>query len=382
MSQIFLNNMQNTERGLKRIITIALLLVFFCCQNCSKENNTVSERPKVNIRVGAYFFQGWSGKTDLWHLPSRLKNDYPEREPVWGWYTNTVEIMEKQIDYASDNGLDFFSFCWYQSASQDQWIVNALNSGLDLYLKSKNRNRLEFSLFVSNHDESFTMGPNEWNFCTDKWVGLFQENGYMKVDGRPVIVFNRHDLLLKKWGSVDNLKNAFKLLNNKAVAAGLKEPLIGIVALPGPENGWNNLVDMKTAGYSFFTGYNYGNDISAAGSNLEQPYSQLPKTSNYIWNLFAAKNLLPYVPTVSTGWDMRPWETSVPKAFYYTPRNAENIAGFVNDALSWVKQNPDRTFSEPYIVLYAWNENGEGGYLTPTKSEGDTVLTTLKQVIK
>jgi hypothetical protein len=374
--------MNKIETKLKIIITIAILFVSFSCQNSDTEENPEDVPQKVNIKVGAYYFHGWSGKTDIWHMPPRLKNDYPEREPVWGWYTNTVELMEQQIDFAADNGLSFFSFCWYQSATQDQWIQDALNQGLDLYLKSKNRDRLEFSLFVSNHDESFTMGSNEWTFCTDKWVQIFQEKGYQKIDGRPVIVFNRHDLLLKKWGTADNLNKAFKVLINKALSAGLKEPLIGIVALPGPQNGWNNLTQMKAAGYSFFTGYNYGNDISAKGTGLEQPYAQLPITSNIIWELFGEKKVLPYVPTVTTGWDMRPWESGEPKAFYYTGRSAENISSFVLDALSWIKQNPDKTFSQPYIVLYAWNENGEGGYLTPTKSEGDIVLRKLKEVIK
>ena len=368
--------------GLTGIFTLVLLLVSVSCQKSNAEQNSEDVPKKVNIKVGAYYFHGWSGKTDLWHLPSRLKNDYPEREPVWGWYTNTVALMEQQIDYAACNGLNFFSFCWYQSATQEQWIVDALNQGLDLYLKSKNRDRLEFSLFVSNHDESFTMGPDEWNFCTDKWVQLFLEKGYLNVDGRPVIVFNRHDLLLKKWGSADNLKNAFKVLTDKTITAGLKEPLIGIVALPGPQNGWNNLTQMKAAGYNFFTGYNYGNDISAEGTSLEQPYAQLPLTSNNIWELFGVKNVLPYVPAVTTGWDMRPWETGVPKAYYYTGRSAENISEFVLDALSWVKRNPDKTISQPYIILYAWNENGEGGYLTPTKSEGDVVLKAIKAIIK
>jgi uncharacterized protein (TIGR02145 family) len=328
-------------------------------------------------KVGAYYFHGWSGLTDQWHLPSRLKNDYPEREPSWGWYTNTVSTMEQQIDFAADNGLNFFTFCWYQSASQEKWIVDALNQGLDLYLKSTNRNRLEFSIFVSNHDESFTMGPNEWEFCTNRWVQLFQESGYQKVDDRPVIIFNRYDLLLAKWGSYTAITQAFKVLDDKARAAGLKEPLIGIHTLPG----WNNLRSLKSAGFDFFTGYNYGNDIAAASSNLEQPWSQLRKTGNDIWQIFALKNVLPYVPVVTTGWDMRPWETGDPKAYYYTPRTPENIAGFLTDAIGWTKGNPTKTFSEPFIVLYAWNENGEGGYLTPTKSEGDVVLRKIKEVL-
>ncbi len=145
-------------------------------------------------------------------------------------------------------------------------------------------------------------------------------------------------------------------------------------------SSWN-LIPLKAAGYDFFTGYNYGNAESAKGSNLQQPYSQLPKTSNDIWQGFAEKNLLPYAPAVTTGWDMRPWETSDPNAFYYTGRSAENIAAFTLDAINWIEQNPSKTLSEPFITLYAWNENGEGGYLTPTISEGDIVLKKLKEVI-
>ena len=351
-----------------KIVQFLYCIAFMLCVNITYGQT---------IKIGAYYFHGWSGKTDLWHLPSRLKDDYPQREPIWGWYTNTVELMEQQIDLAADNGLDFFSFCWYQSSSQEQWIVDALNQGLEFYLKSKNRDRLEFSLFISNHDESFTMGPNDWNFCTDKWVQLFQEKGYQKVDGRPVIIFNRYDLLLSKWGSYTALAQAFKVLDDKAIATGLKAPLIGVHAIPN----WNNLRDLKSAGFDFFTGYNYGNDIAASGTNLEQPWSQLRKTGNDIWQIFALKNVLPYVPVVTTGWDMRPWETGNPKAYYYTPRTPENIAAFLTDAISWVKCNPSKTLEEPFIVLYAWNENGEGGYLTPTKSEGDVVLRKLKEIL-
>ena len=36
-----------------------------------------------------------------------------QREPVWGWRDDRLEIMERQIDLAADNGIAFFAFCWY-----------------------------------------------------------------------------------------------------------------------------------------------------------------------------------------------------------------------------------------------------------------------------
>ena len=367
-----------------------LLMVFglLSCGSCKQDDDPDPEEKKEEennkgsgIKVGAYYFHGWSGETDRWHVTERLKEEFPEREPVWGWYTNSVELMEQQIDYMADNNLDFFSFCWYHSSSQQQWILDALNEGLSFYLQSSNRNRLEFSLFISNHDLSFTMGPQEWNFCTQKWIELFKEEGYHKINGHPVIVFMRHDLLLTKWGTNQEIAEAFEMLKSNALDAGLKEPLIGLHALPGPENGWHNIEELKQVGYDFFTGYNYSNDICAINSNKEQSFNQLRIKGNQIWDIFAQKNVLPYVPAVTAGWDMRPWETSEPGAFYYTPRDPDIIAEFVLDALSWIKRNPSKTFSEPYVIIYAWNENGEGGYLTPTESEGDLVLKKIKEVI-
>ena len=54
---------------------------------------------KMSMTVGAYYFDGWSGKNGAadkpeeaaWarnaptHLTSSLALDFAEREPVWGW---------------------------------------------------------------------------------------------------------------------------------------------------------------------------------------------------------------------------------------------------------------------------------------------------------
>jgi len=35
--------------------------------------------------------------------------------------------------------------------------------------------------------------------------------------------------------------------------------------------------------------------------------------------------------------------------------------------LSWIRKNPDITPAKA-VIIYAWNENDEGGWLTPTWS--------------
>mgnify|MGYP001835280145 FL=1 len=42
---------------------------------------------------------------------------------------------------------------------------------------------------------------------------------------------------------------------------------------------------------------------------------------------------------------------------------------FFSDAVKWVNENPDKTVPEKIVLVYAWNELGEGGYLVPTKAD-------------
>ena len=72
-------------------------------------------------KVGAYYFEGWYHDTPgaiAAFANEELRNDFPEREPIWGgglWRGDTVEIMEQQIDLAADHGVAFFSFDYFLS---------------------------------------------------------------------------------------------------------------------------------------------------------------------------------------------------------------------------------------------------------------------------
>ena len=96
-----------------------LALAAFGAEKSEKE---LTPRPMI----GAYYFDGWAGRSEFaddpnqsWaktaptHLTQRMLEEFPEREPVWGWRDDSLKIMERQIDLAADNGLAFFVFCWY-----------------------------------------------------------------------------------------------------------------------------------------------------------------------------------------------------------------------------------------------------------------------------
>jgi hypothetical protein len=76
------------------------------------------------------------------------------------------------------------------------------------------------------------------------------------------------------------------------------------------------------------------------------------------------------------GWDRRPrvenpvpWECwQRPGAgldrFYHPPR-PEELAAHLRRALAWIERHP-RAAPARAALIYAWNENDEGGWLVPT----------------
>lgn len=334
----------------------------------------------AKVCAGAYYFDGWTGKTDQIHLPPRLREEFADREPVWGWYDDSLPIVEQQIDCAADHGLAFFAFDWYWPEDADK--RTPLNTGLDLYRQAKNKQRLQFCLLVANH-AGFRIGPADWEAVTDVWVRLFREPTHLKVGGKPLLIFFSPRELHQAFGSSTAVKGAFDQLDAKARAAGLEGVYIAACATPGPIHDWNDLAELKAEGYSCFTGYTYaGHPVK--GPDKIQPFSRLIEGHEEIWNRFAATSPLPYCPVVTTGWDKRPWEDPAKletHAVYYPDRTPTQVSDFVARAIKWLDLHPDKTTKERVLLLYAWNENGEGGYLTPTKALGDTYLKAVSKAL-
>jgi hypothetical protein len=330
------------------------------------------------VCAGAYYFDGWTGS---WHLTPRLKEEFFDREPIWGWRDDSLPVVEQQIDCAADHGLAFFAFDWYWPEGANK--QTPLNTGLELYLKAKNKQRLQFCLLVANHG-GFRIGPADWDQVTDVWVRLFKEPTHLKVEGKPLLIFFSPKELRQAFGSSAAVKEAFEKLDAKARNAGLAGVCVAACATPGPVHHWNDLADLKAQGYSCFTGYNYaGHPVK--GPDKIQPFARLMEGHQEIWDRFATNTPLPYMPAVTTGWDKRPWEDPAntnTHAAYYPDRTPVQVAEFVRRAIRWMDEHPDKTTKERIFLLYAWNENGEGGYLTPTKSQGEVYLKKVGEAIK
>jgi hypothetical protein len=362
------------RRGAVCRTTLAQCIVWSCVISLVPWAAGADEpKPARKAVVGAYYFDGWSGKTT--HVTELLDTKYADRKPVWGWRDDTVEIMQQQINFCADHDLAFWAFDWYYPEGQDKFTP--LNNALDLYLQAPNCDRMQFCLLVANHG-GFRIGPKDWDACCQRWIELFQRPTHLKVAGEPLLIFFSPEELAKAFGGVDGVRAALESLRTKARQGGLKG--VAVAACTGPSN---KMADFARSGYTLLTGYNYSLGwMNGAGA---KPFQDLIAGNQQIFQQFAAKTPLPYVPVITIGWDRRPWEEKqLPPekmSVWYPDRTPQLVEEFVRAGVRWLDEHPDKTTAERLLLLYAWNENGEGGYLTPTGADKTEYLQAVRRAI-
>ena len=96
-----------------------------------------------------------------------------------------------------------------------------------------------------------------------------------------------------------------------------------------------------------------------------------------LWRLIAvggpAARNSSYIPEVTAGWDKRPWKgergLNQKPGWYFPDRTPEAFGQFLQSAIDWMDQHPEQTTKARIVLIYAWNEFGEGGYIVPTQGD-------------
>ncbi|MCF0048436.1 glycoside hydrolase family 99-like domain-containing protein [Dyadobacter sp. LJ53] len=347
------------QRGLNICLLLAILI------SCELGFIHSQNKGDQNILLGAYYFDGWTLNSP--HITPILRKSYREREPKWGWVTSSQNIIDKQILEASNAGLAFFSFCWYTN-NENQ--TNVLNNALQLFHKSKYNSRLKFCLLVANHEGSY-ITPENWEHCTDQWIKEFASKQYLKVDEKPLIIFFSIENLIKMFGSPGAVKLAFDSFRSKALKGGLHGlSIAGCVTTTS-----TSLSLSEQCGFNLVTGYNY-HGSAFHGQKQKIPIDSMQTTEYKVWNFMSQWSRLPYIPVSTLNWDPRPWaneRNGYNEAHYFVGYSQKSVYKSVSQIIDWLKNNPKNTPKERIGLLYAWNENGEGAYLTPSRN-GDNML--------
>lgn len=348
---------------------ISLLLFFLAGFQQLKVENSAGK-----VMLGAYYFDGWTGKTT--HITEALKTTYSNREPKWGWVNSNQKSIDEQIVAAQNAGLSFFSFCWYFD-SKDKPDQIPMNQALKLYKESQYKNRLKYCLMVANHPP-FEITPDSWDEVTDNWISEFKSGTYLKAEGKPLLIFFSIWSLITSFGSEKDVKIAFDQFRAKARSQGIDG-----ISIAGCSDG-GGYDQARKCGFDLLTGYNYHGKAFKTVTNQQQiPIDSMQQREVKLWTGIATRSKFKYIPVSTLNWDPRPWATAKNKyntAPYYVGFSESSVYRSASNLIQWVKANPDKTTTEQIALLYAWNENGEGAYLTPTNN-GPDLLRGLKKAV-
>ncbi len=293
---------------------------------------------------GGYALQALTGEAYRDRLPYWCKLGKTAGETEFPPLTQ--EIVDSQLQYAIDAGIDYFAYPWYASEPLESEIPvsgrekaarwNELNAMRRLHQTSALRERIRLCAILRPEK------LNDSDYA--ELAEVMQTAYYEKLDGRPLAIFMVDD--------ASRFAPAAEKLDAACVRQGTAVPYRVFVAVTEP-------------GFPCDAVTRYAH-CAAADS----------------WRAYALDAVeacekqkasgRPVIPLFSAGWNPSPridrpvpW-MEYPRLRYAPPPTGDGDMRFAAQAMQhWLEKNR-KTASTGHILVYAWNEFEEGGYLCPT----------------
>jgi len=341
-----------------------------------------SEGESGDIKVGAIRWDAWNEwghfqqflNPEPWHyrLPFFANKEKLGKEP---FREDVPEVIDQEIDLAVRSGIDFWAFVWYHPEGWDK--ARLMMRCFDIYLANPKSNNLSFCLILQGGHLGDT---GQWDKTVAFLTGLFGDSRYQKVLGtRPLVFLFSIEDAIQRFGGEAEFRRALNVLREKSKASSCKaDPYIAGMVFE-PQKGARFVSVLGLDAVSAYSNPPYG------FKRQEFPYSKQVEINRVFWEE-CQKLQVPLIPTVNTGWDFRPEANPDisyrnPDADWVTTAKPQEIADHLKGAVAWVKENP-QTCEAKAIIIYAWNEFNEGGWLVPTLSEGAARLEAIREVLR
>ena len=338
----------------------------------------VARSTAPTARVGAYYFDGWAGPLSSYHFQGLFDPPFSSWQPLYGWRDQAPSTVERQLRWAHDFGIDFFLFDWYHLADDGGGDVNA---AIKTYVQLPDHHGVSFALMYVNNEQRLVISRSDWPSVADEWVTQYFSNpDYVRIDGEPL--FEVHDVvgMTEQFGGTDGVNWALDTLRQAARAHGLPGVFIVGGVYVDSLFDWANFprglggVPDGLLGQHYDALSNYAYPAAPGYLDGEQPYSKLVDAGRQMWDRFAAKSPLPYIPDVTAGWDGRPNQEAPLGHLWWYDRTPAEVGNFVGDAVAWADQHPqiaaEPAPAKPLVLLEAWNELQEGSFIVPTIGAG------------
>ncbi|OPZ27720.1 MAG: hypothetical protein BWZ02_01554 [Lentisphaerae bacterium ADurb.BinA184] len=305
--------------------------------------------------AGAIRWDAWTGGPVTGQVERTLgPKRYHDRLP---WFAEVVDdttvriaggrqaVMDREIEFAAHAGLDYWAFLIYPRDTP-------MSTALGQYLESPRRRQIRFCMILHN---TLTVPDETWPAERERAVGLLREPGYQTVlANRPLVyAFTGNDSPFVRF------RDFLRAARDKGV-----NPYCVYM-------GWDPAHDfnqVRNQGFDAVSAYAMGGDqptFAGLAESVRERY----------WGN-AASSGVPYVPLATTGWDKRPrkdnpvsWERGHGyhrQEVFPSRATPPEITAHLRDALSFVRSHP-RVCAADTVIIYAWNEYDEGGWLAPTR---------------
>ena len=293
-----------------------------------------------------------------WRAPFFARVDASDTLRIDGY---TQEILDREIAFAKAGGIDYFAFLLYDEG-------NVMSQGLSLYLSSKRRREVNFCAIAQPNTFG---GRATWEAGIARLLRYMREPNYQTVaGGRPLLfLFRPDEKWIQAWGGPAAARELSDALRAAAKAADLGEPYIVIM-----DSGAAESVKRTADLFGAQAISDYARQRNAAGGS----FADLCDVARSFWDACAATGA-EVVPLAMAGWDRRPrvehpvpWEKwqkpNVGLDKFYVLPTPEELAAHVGEALAWAEARPAQCPAQT-VIVYAWNEHDEGGWLCPTRGE-------------
>ena len=330
-------------------------------------NGPITNRP-TETSVGVIRWDAWVNPSEEWHsgnadtrtigqqmVDSLSPREYHYRVPFFAnilgsnsitFPDYTQEIFDQEMRYAKEAGIDYFMYCWYGD-------YDVMSTARKLHATSKYRNDVKMSAMWTLHDID-GYGVLEYR------IENLKQDYWFRVDGRPLIY-----ITAGQYASIQQI-NRFR---QACINAGVGNPyLIGLYADSTNPSDDFTTDHVKTLGYDAISTY-------ATYQGKASDYSKLVETTEKLWTNWQNAGV-EVVPLVSTGWNRNPrvtkptsweWANNGTNQDYTKDGTPAEIAKHLQDAINFNNNYKTQT-SANTVLMYAWNEHDEGGWICPTIS--------------
>jgi len=357
---------------------------------------------------GDEWFGAENWKEGEWTFVKTAKPRFPGHKqplvPTTGYLDGAnPEDVAKEIDLASDAGIDVFlyDYYWYDGKVTQE---ECLEKG---FLGAQNRGRMKFALMWCYHERRDQFRPKlgeprrvlmSLAHTKEEFLGLirysvehyFNKPEYWRKDGSLFFsIYDAHYFCAKRGNDAVRIKAELDEAREIVRVSGLGELHLN-AQCAGPkladfmaDCGFDSLTDYNTSPYHMPS---ETTSVMRAKGEWEIDYRESFPIMRRRWQEMSSKRL-PYIPNVTTGWDSTPrcrldepypWKAlDYPYTMTFTNNTPEAFREILAEAKAHAANDPKKPGA---VYINGWNEYTEGTYLIPNNFDSDRALRAIESV--